>query len=164
MTILSQAAHLQRRLQQLLRPYVAELVPGYGITMDQYDLLAQIHDITVAAGRAPTMGQMADVLAVPCNTLTRQVERLEQLDLLQRRKDRADRRVIRVAVLTKARAILDAIDRDLNHLETPDPQWRPDVYQSVLRGLLELSGTGGSAIAGSTPNLHGPYRNGDRIY
>ena len=164
MTILSDVAQLQRKLQQLLRPHVAEVVPGHGITMDQYELLAQIYDVSVAEGRAPTMGQMADVLAVPCNTLTRQVERLEKLDLLQRTKDRLDRRVIRVMVMSKAKAILEAIDHDLNHVAEPAPEWRPDVYQSVLRSLLELSNTGGDAVAGSRPTLNGVYRNGDRIY
>lgn len=135
----AQAAYLQRRLHQWLRPHLATIVPRHGVSLSQYDLLTHINDASTLEDRPPAMGGVAEMLAVPCNTLTRQVERLEELGLVQRTRDNLDRRVIRIQVLEKGQRTLNAVHEALDQLELPMDGFKPAVYQEVLHTLLKLS-------------------------
>ena len=84
-----------------------------GLTASQHQLLLAIRGHGGPDG--PTIGDVADYLLVRHNTAVELVNRTQELGLIDRRRDGADHRVVRLTLTDEGRRRLTALSAD--HLE-----------------------------------------------
>ena len=92
-----------------------------GFTVDQWRILRALAD-----GDGRSMGELADVLAMPAPTLTRLTEGLVDLGLLYRRQAEEDRRRTAVHLARQGRARLERLDALVEAAEAAlrrSPEW-----------------------------------------
>jgi DNA-binding MarR family transcriptional regulator len=94
--------HLQRAARVVARRFDAVLRP-LGITQGQFSLLMSLN-----RPEPPTMGSVADLLAMDRTTLTANLKPLERRGLVTVTIDEADRRSRRLALTGEGRALLVA--------------------------------------------------------
>ena len=94
--------HLQRAARVVARRFDAVLRP-LGITQGQFSLLMSLN-----RAEPPTMGSVADLLAMDRTTLTANLKPLKRRGLVTMTIDEADRRSRRLALTGKGRALLAA--------------------------------------------------------
>jgi len=83
---------------EITRRLDADLRARYGISLDAYDVLLRL---ARAEGQALRMAQLADRVLIPPSTLTRRIDRLVTLGLVERSRPPQDSRVV-VARLTES--------------------------------------------------------------
>jgi DNA-binding MarR family transcriptional regulator len=84
-----------------------EQAAAEGITTAQHQLLLAVRGS--AAPQGPTIGQVSDLLLLKHHSTVELVGRAEQAGLVERRGDAHDRRVVRVALTAKGRAVLERL-------------------------------------------------------
>lgn len=89
-----------RRFEQWSAARAAE----HGLTASQHQLLLAIRGHPDSAG--PTIGDVADYLLVRHHTAVELADRTQELGLLERRRDVADHRVVRLTLTRAGRARL----------------------------------------------------------
>src|SRR5688572_15463507 len=94
--------HLQRAARVVARRFDDVFRP-LGITQGQFSLLMSLN-----RPEPPTMGSVADLLAMDRTTLTANLKPLERRGLLTIKIDSADRRSRRLALTPEGRALLAA--------------------------------------------------------
>jgi DNA-binding MarR family transcriptional regulator len=94
--------HLQRAARVVARRFDDVFRP-LGITQGQFSLLMSLN-----RPEPPTMGSVADLLAMDRTTLTANLKPLERRGLLTVKVDSADRRSRRLALTPEGRALLAA--------------------------------------------------------
>ncbi|GGB25911.1 hypothetical protein GCM10011492_15070 [Flexivirga endophytica] len=104
------------RLRTRLRKFEhwsAAQAAAMGLTSSQHQLLLAIrgHDDK----EAPTIGDVADYLLVRHNTAVELANRTQELGLIDRVRDGADHRVVRLALTDEGRKRLNALSAD--HIE-----------------------------------------------
>src|ERR1700712_219259 len=121
------------------------LLEALGLTYTQYLVMTILW-----AEDDQTVGQIGDRLFLESSTLTPLLKRLEASSLLTRRRDRADERVVRVALTAQGRAlqedarhvpacILEASGQDIEGIR------KLRVEIETLRDALDRSGNTGDA-------------------
>lgn len=103
---------LRTRLRQF-EHWSAEQAAAMGLTASQHQLLLAIRGHGGADG--PTIGDVADYLLVRHNTAVELVNRTQELGLIDRHRDGADHRVVRLTLTDEGRKRLNALSAD--HLE-----------------------------------------------
>jgi len=122
--------HLTRRLRQQV---------GGQITASQLSALA-----AMAAAGEISLGALAGIERIAPPSMTRIAARLEELGLVERRTDPADRRVARVAITAEGRTVLEEIrTRRDAYLAVRVDELDPDAQQVLARAvpLLERLAT-----------------------
>nr|WP_246336661.1 MarR family transcriptional regulator [Flexivirga oryzae] len=84
-----------------------------GLTASQHQLLLAIRGH--GGDEGPTIGEVADYLLVRHNTAVELVNRTQELGLIDRHRDGADHRVVRLSLTDEGRERLNALSAD--HLE-----------------------------------------------
>lgn len=84
-----------------------------GLTASQHQLLLAIRGH--GGDEGPTIGDVADYLLVRHNTAVELVNRTQELGLIDRHRDGADHRVVRLSLTDEGRERLNALSAD--HLE-----------------------------------------------
>ena len=92
--------HLQRAARVVARRF-DDLFRPLGITQGQFSLLMSLN-----RPEPPTMGSVADLLAMDRTTLTANLKPLERRGLVRIKVDEADRRNRRLALTADGRALL----------------------------------------------------------
>ncbi len=87
---------------RLIRRAFDERARGIGVTRPQWRVLSTLH-----RNQGINQGGLADLLEVEPITLCRMVDRLQDAELVERRRDPADRRAWRLHLTGKAQALLD---------------------------------------------------------
>jgi DNA-binding MarR family transcriptional regulator len=121
-TLDRQAEELYRTFLGLVRQYQfrdREEICCHGISVSQCYALAHIRD----AGQA-AMSDVAGALHLDLSTITRLADQLEDKGLIKRARAREDRRVNRLSLTRKGRALLDEIEAEL-----------VAEYRAVLQGI-----------------------------
>lgn len=90
---------VQRHLVEVLD---AQLRTESGIPLEYYDVLYQL---SLATGHRLRMSELARRLLIVRSTCTRLVDRLVRQELVERRHDPADRRLVWVALTPKGRSV-----------------------------------------------------------
>lgn len=91
-----------------------------GLTTAQHQLLLVIRGNSERTG--PTIGQISEALLLRHHSAVELVDRAEQADLVQRRKDTKDGRVVRVVLTRHGRATLERLtERHLDELQLLAP-------------------------------------------
>lgn len=104
------------RLRTQLRKFEhwsAEQAAAMGLTASQHQLLLAIRGDGGQDG--PTIGDVADYLLVRHNTAVELVNRTQELGLIDRQRDSADHRVVRLTLTDEGRKRLNALSAD--HIE-----------------------------------------------
>ncbi|HWC24524.1 MAG TPA: MarR family transcriptional regulator [Flexivirga sp.] len=104
------------RLRTRLRKFEhwsAEQAGTMGLTASQHQLLLAIRGH--GGQDAPTIGDVADYLLVRHNTAVELVNRTQELGLIDRQRDGADHRVVRLSLTDEGLKRLNALSAD--HLE-----------------------------------------------
>jgi DNA-binding MarR family transcriptional regulator len=92
---------------RLFLSFSEEQARSVGLEPRQHQLLLAVRGLPPDA--RPTIGTLAERLAVKHHTVVELVDRLERLDLVQRETDPADRRVVLVTISARGRATLDRL-------------------------------------------------------
>ncbi len=127
------------------RPWLRDI----GLTYPQYLVL-----LVLWQDGERTMGEIANRLALPPGGVTPIVERLEAAELVVRRRDEDDRRVVHVA-LTKAGADLEQAGIEAQQKVTCATTMEEDEV-SKLRVMLNLLTTNLCASVSETEFVDGP--------
>jgi 5'-methylthioadenosine phosphorylase len=102
-------AELERLLREIsstIRHRGRRVLAEMGITLPQFDALNQL----LRHGEM-TMGELCERLQVASSTVTDLTDRMERAELVRRCKDGSDRRVVRLHVTERGRAVIDAVLR-----------------------------------------------------
>ena len=98
--------NLQRTASLLLQAVGRELKP-HRLTPAQYNALRILRG---AAPAALTCGEIGERLVSPGPDVTRLLDRLEALGLVERLRDAADRRLVRARITARGRELLGRLD------------------------------------------------------
>lgn len=82
-----------------------------GLTYTQYVTL-----VALSEGDGQTVGELGDQLFLESNTLTPILKKLETLGLVERRRDPADERQVRVKLTPAGRKLRQQVERDASQL------------------------------------------------
>lgn len=127
-SVSSQVAEIDSLLREvggLLRKWGRDILSGFEITNPQFEALLVLRE----HGEL-TMGELCAKMFLACSTATDLIDRMERNGLIERVRDTADRRVIRLRVLPKGHQLIDQI---------------LEVRQSYLAGALSGLGTSDKA-------------------
>jgi len=83
-----------------------------------------------------TQANLAEALGVEPPTVTKMLQRMENVGLVDRRPDRIDRRAIRVHLTAKGRRLKTKVDKLWVELEARTVAGLSDRQQATLRSLL----------------------------
>lgn len=114
LNILRTAARLNDPFDRLFREH--------GVSDPLYNVLRIVRGV---GGEGPALGEIGPRMISASPDVPRLVDRLEKLGLAERRRDTADRRVVRVRITPKGRRVLAKID--------------PVLAEGIVAGLDHLS-------------------------
>lgn len=95
---------LLRGVGAILRKRGRDILSNFEITNPQFDALLVLRDYGDL-----TMGELCAKMYLACSTATDLIDRMERNGLIERVRDTADRRVIRLKVLPKGEAVIDEV-------------------------------------------------------
>ena len=93
-----------RTIDYIVRKKGREILNDFSITVPQFTAL----QILINNGNM-TIGELSQRMALACSTITDLIDRMEKTELVIRKKDDKDKRVVRVEVLTKGYDILEKV-------------------------------------------------------
>lgn len=95
---------LLRSVGQIIKKRGRDILGNFDITNPQFDALLVLRDFGEL-----TMGELCGKMFLACSTATDLIDRMERNGLIERVRDTADRRVIRLRVLPKGNSIIDEV-------------------------------------------------------
>lgn len=93
-----------RKVDHIIRLKGREILSDFNITIPQFTAL----QILISHGEL-TVGELSQRMALACSTITDLVDRMEKNQLVARKKDEKDKRVVRVVVLSKGHKIVEKV-------------------------------------------------------
>ncbi len=123
-----------RKIDYIIRIKGREILNDFSITSPQFTAL----QILINNGDM-TIGELSQKMSLACSTITDLIGRMEKTELVKRKKDDKDKRVVRIEVLPKGFDILEKVLEKrrkflANKLEKID-----DKQKEILnKGLNEL--------------------------
>ena len=82
-----------RKVDYIIRKKGREIINDFGITVPQFTAL----QFLISEGNL-TIGELSQKMALACSTITDLIDRMEKTELVVRKKDEKDKRVVRVEV------------------------------------------------------------------
>ena len=121
-------------------------------------------DVTAPAGRVlialadypkSPVGRLAELCLLQQPTVTKLVAALERDELVRRYPDSRDKRVVRVALTSKGRAVVGDLQRAARQFEADLLNAHPqaDEIKEVLRALIAYAGRGSHRLRRASPNV-----------
>jgi DNA-binding MarR family transcriptional regulator len=95
---------LLRNVSTILKKRGRDILSNFDITPPQLDALLVLRDFGEL-----TMGELCQKMFLACSTATDLIDRMERNGLIERVRDTADRRVIRLKVLAKGTSVIDQV-------------------------------------------------------
>lgn len=117
---------------RVMRRRFDERARAIGVTRPQWRTL-----VTLAREEGIQQGTLADRLEVEPITLCRMIDRLAEADLVERRRDPADRRAWRIFLTDRARPLLDRIGIIADELFAVALDGIDDAERAALTATLE---------------------------
>lgn len=102
-TVVDIEKHL-RKVDYIIRRKGREILSDFNITIPQFTAL----QILINKGNM-TIGELSKSMALACSTITDLIDRMEKAELVVRKKDEKDKRVVRIEVLPKGYEILEKV-------------------------------------------------------
>lgn len=126
------------RLSRFFERALAATFHQFGINGGEFDVLATLRRCGGKAGLAAS--QLADKCMLSTAAMTNRLDRLEAMNLIQRRSDPGDRRVVRVALTEEGRGLINRAF--VAHVENQDravavlPAEEREGLAALLRRIL----------------------------
>lgn len=95
---------LLRSVNLVLRKRGRDILSSFDVTPPQFDAL-----LTLRKHGSLTMGELCQKLYLACSTATDLVDRMERNDLIQRERDQADRRVVRLKITPRGNELMEQV-------------------------------------------------------
>lgn len=93
-----------RKIDYIIRRKGREILSDFDMTIPQFTALQiLIHNGTL------TIGELSRKMALACSTITDLIDRMEKTELVVRRRDEKDKRVVKVEVLPKGHDLLGKV-------------------------------------------------------
>lgn len=93
-----------RKVDYIIRRKGREILSDFNITVPQFSAL----QILINQGDM-TIGELSQKMALACSTITDLIDRMEKSELVVRKKDDKDKRVVRIEVLPNGYDILEKV-------------------------------------------------------
>lgn len=123
-----------RKVDYIIRRKGREILSDLNITVPQFtalQILINIGDMTI--------GELSQKMALACSTITDLIDRMEKSELVVRKKDEKDKRVVRIEVLPKGYDILEQVlNKRIKFLEDKIKSFSEDEKSSLEKGLEAL--------------------------
>ncbi len=132
MQCMSSLLYLLSDSSRLLRRAFDARVRALGMTSPQARLLLILH---VTEGE--NQGYYAERLEVEPISLTRMIDRMEEAELIERRRDPADRRAWLLYLTDRSRQVIDQVSACLTELEHEMLTGLDEAQQTALAQMLE---------------------------
>ncbi|WP_018921653.1 MarR family winged helix-turn-helix transcriptional regulator [Salsuginibacillus kocurii] len=110
-----------RRIAYIVKQRGREILNQFPITPPQFVALQWLHE-----KGDMTIGELSNKMYLACSTTTDLVDRMEKNDLVERIKDKSDRRVVRIHLLEKGKTIIQEVVKE-----------RQDYLSEVLEDFSE---------------------------
>jgi DNA-binding MarR family transcriptional regulator len=138
--------HPHRVLGRLIKLVYSSLVRGIDQRMQPLGLTAMQWEpvLLLSLDRADTVAALARESSVNCGAMTRMLDRLEEKDLVKRRRSEEDRRVVHLALTAKGRSVVEKIlPIVIDELRIRLGDFTPDEIQTLtnLLGRMLTNGT-----------------------
>lgn len=95
---------LLRTVGTILKKRGRDILANFDITSPQFDALLVLQE-----NGQLTMGELCQKMYLACSTATDLIDRMERNQLIERVRDTADRRVIRLRILPKGHSIIEEV-------------------------------------------------------
>jgi MarR family transcriptional regulator, organic hydroperoxide resistance regulator len=100
----SEIEDLLRNVSTILKKRGRDILSNFDITPPQLEALLVLREFGEL-----TMGELCQKMYLACSTATDLIDRMERNELIERVRDTADRRVIRLKVLQKGSTVIDEV-------------------------------------------------------
>jgi len=124
------------RLAEGLTQRLGETLGPFQLTVGQYGVLQVLRE---AGAEGLACGEIAQRLVTRDPDVTRLVDRLEVRGLVNRRRERPDRRLVRIEITKEGRQLLKALDQPIGRLHARHLAPLGKRNLTVLTALLEAS-------------------------
>lgn len=123
-----------RKIDYIIRIKGREILNDFNITAPQFSAL----QILINNGDM-TIGELSQKMSLACSTITDLIGRMERTELVKRKKDEKDKRVVRIEVLPKGFDILEKVlHKRRKFLEDKLDNFNEEQKQLLTKGLNEL--------------------------
>lgn len=123
-----------RKIDYIIRREGREIINELNITIPQFTAL----QILINNG-SMTIGELSQKMALACSTITDLVDRMEKTELVTRKKDDKDKRVVIVEVLPKGFDILEKVlNKRRKYLKSRLKDFSIDEMEILKDGLEAL--------------------------
>ena len=123
-----------RKIDYIIRIKGREILNDFNITAPQFTAL----QILINNGDM-TIGELSQKMSLACSTITDLIGRMERTELVKRKKDEKDKRVVRIEVLPKGFDILEKVlDKRRGFLEQKLDGFDDEQKTILTKGLNEL--------------------------
>lgn len=123
-----------RKVDYIIRRKGREILSDFNITVPQFTAL----QILINRGDM-TIGELSQNMALACSTITDLIDRMEKAELVARKKDEKDKRVVRIEVLPKGFDILEKVlNKRIDFLNSKLGNFSHDEKLSLNSGLKAL--------------------------
>lgn len=93
-----------RKVDYIIRKKGREILKDFNITIPQFTALQVLIN-----NDGMTIGELSQKMALACSTITDLIDRMERNELVTRKKDEKDKRVVRIVVLPKGHQIVEKV-------------------------------------------------------
>lgn len=123
-----------RKIDYIIRLKGREILNDFNITIPQFSAL----QILIYNGEL-TIGELSQKMALACSTITDLVDRMEKNQLVVRKKDDKDKRVVRIEVLPKGHEIVKKVlEKRVKFLDSKMVDLTEEEKISLSKGLESL--------------------------
>lgn len=129
-----------RKIDYIIRKKGREILQDYNMTIPQFtalQIMINNEDITI--------GELSQKMNLACSTITDLVSRMENTELVLRKKDEKDKRVVRIEVLDKGHEILhlvmekrrDYLSEKLTDIDSENKHALNDALEKLFNAMKE---------------------------
>lgn len=93
-----------RKIDYIIRKKGREILKDFNITIPQFTALQILIN-----HEGMTIGELSQKMALACSTITDLIDRMERNELVTRKRDEKDKRVVRIEVLPKGHQIVEKV-------------------------------------------------------
>ncbi len=123
-----------RKVDYITRKKGREILTDFNITVPQFTAL----QILINQGDM-TIGELSQKMSLACSTITDLIDRMEKTDLVERKRDEEDKRVVRVEALPKGYTILEEVlKKRIEFLDSKLTSLSYEEKESLDKGLYCL--------------------------
>ncbi|WP_352419742.1 MarR family winged helix-turn-helix transcriptional regulator [Proteiniborus sp.] len=126
-----------RAISKIIHMKRHEIAQSNNLTLDQFHTLIFLNNVD----KPPTIGEMAAETSKAQNTISERVSRLEEKGLVERVKDKKDRRVSRVVLTSIGAELINSINYQASteFVKKALINIEAEVVDNMLYGLEELA-------------------------